>query len=338
MEIILFLPIILSLMMTLLVVPKWIRKCRQIELLWPDMNKYGYPKKVASSGGIVIILAFVLGVLSYVALETFALDGNNTLNVKIFSFLNVVILAGLIGLVDDFLGWQKGGLSWRFRILMAFIISIPLVVINVGDHIMSIPFFGQVNFGIFYSLLIIPLGVAGTTTTFNFLAGFNGLEAGQGIIIVGFLSFIAYITGNSWLAIMGLIMVASLIGFYFYNRFPARVFPGNGATWAIGSMIACMAILGNFEKIAVFIFIPYIIESFLKAGRGKLKKQSFGIPDKKNSLSLPYKKIYGLTHFSIFILSKFKKEVKEQDVIYFIWIFQILICFLGLIIFRTSLF
>jgi hypothetical protein len=29
-------------------------------------------------------------------------------------------------------------------------------------------------------------------------------------------------------------------------------------------LIACMAILGNFEKIAVFVFIPYIIETFLK--------------------------------------------------------------------------
>jgi len=57
-------------------------------------------------------------------------------------------------------------------------------------------------FGIFYALLIVPIGITGATTTYNMLAGFNGLEAGQGIIILGFLSFIAFMTGNPWLAVV----------------------------------------------------------------------------------------------------------------------------------------
>jgi UDP-N-acetylmuramyl pentapeptide phosphotransferase/UDP-N-acetylglucosamine-1-phosphate transferase len=98
-----------------------------------------------------------------------------------------------------------------------------------------------------------------------------------------------------------------------------------------------MAILGNFEKIALFVFIPYIIETILKV-RGKLKKYSFGIPDKKNNLKMPYDKIYGLTHISIWMLSKFKKEVKEEDVTYLIFAFQIIICLLALAIFKNTLF
>jgi UDP-N-acetylmuramyl pentapeptide phosphotransferase/UDP-N-acetylglucosamine-1-phosphate transferase len=95
--------------------------------------------------------------------------------------------------------------------------------------------------------------------------------------------------------------------------------------------------LGNFEKIAIFVFIPYIIETILKV-RGRLKKHSFGIPDKENNLKLPYDKIYGLTHVSIFILSKIKKNVKEQDVVYLIFTFQILLCLISLILFKGSLF
>jgi UDP-N-acetylmuramyl pentapeptide phosphotransferase/UDP-N-acetylglucosamine-1-phosphate transferase len=98
-----------------------------------------------------------------------------------------------------------------------------------------------------------------------------------------------------------------------------------------------MAILGNFEKIAIFVFGLYILEVILKL-RGGLKKQSFGIPDKNNNLKMPFDKIYGVTHLSIFILSKFKKEVKEKDVVYFIFAVQIIICLLALLIFKNTLF
>ena len=110
-------------------------------------------------------------------------------------------------------------------------------------------------------------------------------------------------------------------------------------TYSIGALIAIMTILGNFEKIAVFVFIPYILETFLKL-RGGLKKQSFGIPNEDGSLEMPYDKIYGLTHLSIFILKKIKKDKKvyEKEIVYLIFLFQIIICFLALVLFREALF
>jgi len=198
-------------------------------------------------------------------------------------------------------------------------------------------FLGTVEFGILYPLLIVPLGVVGATTSYNFLAGLGGLESGQGIIILSFLSFIAYVSGSSWLALIGLCMVVSLLVFYIYNKPHAKVFPGDSLTWAIGALIAIMAILGNFEKIAIFIFIPYILEVILKL-RGRLKKQSFLIPQKDGSLEMPHNKIYGLTHLSLLILKKFKRKVYERDVTYLIFIFQIILCLLALIIFRGGLF
>ena len=333
---ILFLPIFLSFILTAIILPKWIKKCRKVGLLWEDMNKFNHPKNTASSGGIVVIMSFILGVLSYIAIRTFITEGNG-LNLNIFALLSVVLILAIVGLIDDLLGWQHGGLSVKFRLFLIFMASIPLIVINAGTHQSIIPFFGLVNLGILYTLLFIPIGIAGATATYNFLAGFNGLEAGQGIIILGFLSFIAYITGSPWLTLIGIIMVASLFVFYFYNKYPARVFPGDILTYSIGALIACMAILGNFERIAVFVFIPYIIETGLKL-RGRLKKQSFAIPQKDKSLEMPYNKIYGLTHLSLFILKKFKNKVYEKDVVYLIFIFQIIICLLALIIFWRVLF
>ena len=89
-----------------------------------------------------------------------------------------------------------------------------------------------------------------------------------------------------------------------------------------------MAIFGNFEKILLIIYIPYLIEVILKS-RGKLKKHSFGKVNADGSLSLPYEKIYGMTHFSIWFLGKLKKKVYENDVVYFIFIIEILFIFLA---------
>ena len=337
---ILFISIIISFCLTLLVLPLWIKKCKKINLLWEDMNKFGHPKNVASSGGVVVILAFVLGVLSYIAIRTFIYTDITGISLQIFALLSVILVLALIGLTDDLLGWHQGGLSARIRILLFIMASIPLIVINAGESAVN---FSWISFdlGSLYPLFLVPLGIVGATAVYNFLAGFNGLEAGQGIIILSFLSFVSYKTGNPWLSVVGLCMVGALIGFYIYNKVPAKVFPGDIMTYSVGALIAGMAILGNFERIAVFVFIPYILEAGLKI-RGKLKKQSFGIAKDDGSLKMPYgntlKDIYGLTHVSIYLLNKFKIKATEQKVTYLIFGFQIFICLLAMIIFRGALF
>jgi UDP-N-acetylglucosamine--dolichyl-phosphate N-acetylglucosaminephosphotransferase len=328
MEYLLFISIILSFSLAFFVFPFWIKKCRKIGLLWEDMNKSGHPRNVASSGGIIVVMAFILSVLFYVALKTF-IFGGTVHALEIFSLISVILILGIIGLTDDLLGWKHGGLSPKLRTLLALVASIPLVVINAGVHTVNLPFFGIVNFGILYPLVLIPLGIAGVATTYNFLAGFNGLEAGQGILILGFLSFVAYFTGSPWLAVIGFCMVASLVAFYIFNKFPAKVFPGDILTYSVGALIAGMAILGNFEKIALVVFIPYIIEIVLKS-RGGLKKHSFGIPQKDGILKVPYKKIYGLEHLAIKILGKGATEKKVTYLIHAFQILFILIAFLML--------
>ncbi len=325
---ILFGAFIISFLCSFLFTKEWIKKMWKEGYLWEDMNKPDNPKNVASSGGFVVIMGFVAGVLYYIAIRTFVFHSESEVSLKIFALLCVILILALVGVVDDFLGWKNGGLSTKVRLIISFVAATPLVVINAGNASMGIPFFGNVNLGLIYPLLAIPIGVAGATTTYNFLAGFNGLETGQGILILSFLSFVAYSTGTSWLGLIGLIMVAALLGFYFYNKNPARVFPGDSLTWGIGALIAGMAILGNFEKIALIVFIPYIIETGLKL-RGKLKKHSFGQPNPDGSLELKYDKIYGLTHFSIWFLKKFKGKVYENDVVWFIYGIQLVFIAIG---------
>ncbi len=333
-NLLLILSFVISFILTYFTTPFWIKMAKKVGLVWEDMNKPKRSKNVAASGGIVVVIAFIVGVLYYIAVRTFVMKNLDSINIYIFALLSVVLILAIVGIVDDMLGWKHKGLSRKTRILLALVAAIPLVVINAGTSTMVFPFIGPINFGIFYPLFLIPLGIAGATTTYNLLAGYNGLEAGQGILILGFLSYVAYISGNAWLSLVGLTMVFALLGFWFYNKYPAKVFPGDSLTWTIGALIAGMAILGDFQKIAVFVFIPYIIEVGLKLP-GKLEKHSFARPNKDRSLEMPYKKIYGLEHLAIYILKKIKpsKKVYEKEVVWSIHGFQIFIIILAFFIF-----
>lgn len=329
MEPLIIITIFISFFCTYLAMPFWIKKAKQIGLLWEDMNKYQKEKNVAGSGGIIVVIGAIIGIFMYIAIQTFYFKNSDGISIQIFAMTTTLLLVSGIGLIDDLFGWKKGGLSKRSRIILVFFAAIPLMVINAGEsNVLGI------ELGILFPLLAIPIGIVGATTTFNFLAGFNGLEARQGILLLSAMSIVMYLTGSSWLSVIGFCLVAALIAFYIFNSNPARVFPGDALTYAIGAAIASMAILGNAEKIAIFFFIPYILETILKL-KGKLKKQSFGRPNPDGSLELPYEKIYGLEHVAIAILKKIKpnKKAYEREVVTLINIFQIIIIILGFILF-----
>lgn len=322
--------ILIGFFVTFVFTPIWIRRVRIAGLVGKDMHKKG-SEVVAEAGGISVILGFILGVLFYVAFKTFYLKSSENV-LEIFAMLSSILIISLIGFTDDILGW-KIGLNKKSRIVFLFFSAIPLMVINAGvSSVMGI------EFGIAYPLLLIPLGIIGASATFNMLEGYNGLGASQGIIILSALAFVNWFSGNAWLSVIALTMAAALLGFYFFNSFPARVFPGDILTYGVGALIAVIAILGNIEKIALFFFIPYIIETILKL-RGKLSKESFAKVNEDGSLDQPYKKIYGLEHFSIWILKKMDwRKVREKDVVMILNLFQILIIVLGILIFKSHIF
>lgn len=320
-----------SFFITLAAMPFWISKAKQIGLVWEDMNKFSREreKNVAGSGGIIVVLGAIIGIFLYIALQTFYFKQTDGILINLFALLTSILLVAGVGLIDDLFGWKKGGLSIRSRIILVIFSAIPLMIINAGES--SILGF---NIGILFPLVLIPIGILGATTSFNFLAGYNGLEARQGIILLSAMALVTYLTGNTWLSVVAMCMVASLFAFLIFNRNPAKIFPGDVLTYSVGILIAAMAIIGNVEKIAIFFFIPYVLEVILKS-RGRLKRYSFGKPNEDNSLELPYDKIYGLEHLSIYILKKIKpsRKVYENDVVNMINIFQLLIVIAGFLIF-----
>lgn len=329
------LPLLVSFIVSLFFTPLWIRKAKQINLLWDDMNK-SHQEKVSGSGGIITVLSFIVAILIFIAYRTFILRTQSFI-VEVFALLTVVLFLAGIGFIDDLLGWQHGGLSIGSRLLLVLLAAIPLTVINAGKATVALPFDGLLDTGLLYPLILIPIGVIGAATTFNFLAGFNGLEAGQGILLLSAISMVAFFTGNSWLAVIGFCMVAALLGFIFYNWYPARVFPGDVLTYAVGGLIAVIAILGNFEKIAVFFFLPNILEVIFKS-RGRFLKYSFGKPNGEGTLDLRYDKLYSLNHVAIYLMKKMHIRPTEKKVVCSILGLQLIVILVGLVIFRKGIF
>ena len=308
--------IIITFCLAGIVTDYWIRVARKNKLEGKDMNKYSKPL-VAEAGGIAVIATLVFPLLVYIFIKTFFYQTEGNL-VNLTITVVTILLACFIGFIDDILGWKKGLKQWQ-KLLLTLPVAIPLIVINAGEHIMNVPFLGNVDFGLFYPLFLIPLAMIGTTNGYNILAGYNGLEASLGVVIFGFLGIVSLTTGQFWLALTAGIIVASLLGFLIYNKFPSRVFPGDSLTYSLGALITLFAVFGNMEKMALILFIPFILEGILKL-RSRLKAENFGIPNKDNSLERPYDKHYSLTHLAITLIKKIKPshKVYEKDVVLFI--------------------
>ncbi|MEI2762158.1 glycosyltransferase 4 family protein [Methanothrix soehngenii] len=313
MESVLCLAVIVSFVATWIALRKWIGKAPEIGLQGFDMNKPGRPK-VAEMGGICVIFGFVLGMLMYLGLRTFWLHELNY--VAILGVLCTVLSMCIIGMMDDVLGWKRGLRQWQKPIFTLFA-ALPMMVINSGQSTMNLPIVGPMDLGILYPLLIVPLGIVGASNAYNMVAGYNGLEAGMGIIILSALGYFAFITGEQSAAILAICMVSALIAFLYFNWYPARVFPGDTLTYSLGALIACIAILGDMEKIAVVIFLPYAFDFVMQAASG-FRKEAFAKVNGDGSLEKPYKGIYHLTHLALAVLKKVKHNVYERDVVLFI--------------------
>ena len=122
------------------------------------------------------------------------------------------------------------------------------------------------------------------------------------------LGLYAYVNGSYMGSLIALLTFASLLAFYKYNKFPAKIFPGDSLTYLLGASLACIAILGNLEKATLIVSIPFFIEFVLKA-RKKFKADSYGYY-KNGKVQSKYKRIYSLPH----ILTRTGKYTEKQVV------------------------
>ena len=224
-----------------------------------DLHKPGQPE-IAEMGGLVTVAGFCAGILLVIALKTFVhLFGIVNLQ-YLLAALSMVLVAVLIGIVDDFISLRQ----WIKTITPVFS-ALPLMAVKVGDTTIGIPFLGQTDVGIIYSLVLVPIGVTVAANGVNMLAGFNGLEVGMGMVSMVALAVIALHLGETTALVILLAALGTLLATLRYNWYPAKVFIGDAGTFSIGAMMASAVIIGNFEVAGVIVMIPYAIDFFIKA-------------------------------------------------------------------------
>ncbi len=316
---------LLSFIVTYFATRTWIKIAKKENFLVKDMNKYNSPK-IPGYGGIAVLFGFCMGIFFYIALSIFYFKRTIHL-VEIFALLTTILIIAFIGMLDDTLGWKRGLKKWQ-KPLLTIPAAIPLMAINAGFTRIYVPFLGPINIGLLYPLILIPLGIIGASQGFNMLAGLNGLEAGLASIILFTLGFISWQNNEPWIALICLSIVVSLIAFWFFNKYPAKVFSGDVLRYPLGAIIAGIAILGNIEKAALILFIPYFLEFFIKL-KNKFKTECFLIPQKDNSLKPP-EKIGSLTHIIAKLLNKIKNKVYENDIVYSLYCFELVLAIIVL--------
>ena len=273
--------LLIAFLTVVVIAPRFIKRMYEQGLTGKDMNKYNKPL-VAELGGIVVFLGFIFGVFGILFFSTYI--SALTLDLSIlFAGLCTITIISFIGFVDDVIGWKKGIRQWQHAIFPVAA-ALPLMTIAIGETTIMLPFIGNINFGIIYSLILIPIGITGASNAFNMLAGFNGLEAGQGILLTLTLTIIALITTQYTAAVLGIAMIGALMAFLVFNWFPAKIFGGDSLTLMIGANLAVISIIGHMEIIGTILISLFVIEFLIKA-KHKLKSECFGIPKKDGTLS-----------------------------------------------------
>ncbi|KAK0201686.1 UDP-N-acetylglucosamine-dolichyl [Desarmillaria ectypa] len=226
------------------------------------------------------------------------------LSVYLSSILSLLI-ATLLGFLDDVFD-----IRWRHKLPVPIIASIPLLIVYFaarGNTHVVVPLplrwaFGTlVNLGPLYYVYMSLLSTF-ATNSINIIAGINGSEVSQALIIAAsvILNDLLYLPwrmgfrlplhllgnntelefGGVWSAGMAygskvlverhllslyfmMPLVAVCLGFLYHNWYPARVFPGDTLCYVTGMAFAVVGIQAHFSKTLLLFFIPQVFNFLL---------------------------------------------------------------------------
>lgn len=294
---------ILSFLVTRLSMPKIIKKLEKANIVGKDIHKSWKPI-VAEMGGFGILFGFIIGIFAGIGMH-------QVLTFQLCVVLIVILLVGIIGIADDLLV-----LSSKEKLFLLFLAGIPLI------------WAAPPNVGILY-LICIPIAISIGANLTNMLAGLNGIEAGLGIIALGSLTISCIILGKYDVTIISMSLLGALIAFLYFNKYPAKVFPGDTGTLIIGAAIVAIAFIGRVKLIAFIVLIPNIIDAALKFySAGVMERQQF----KPTQLDDEGRLVRPETGFKSLIRFILRKPIKEKQAVKIIWSIGIIFGIIGIVV------
>ena len=229
--------------------------------------------KVAEAIGVIVSGCYFVIMFLFLPFPIFMQNNNNDTPKDIIKYTEFIV--GLLsiccmvflGFVDDVLN-----LRWRHKLYLPTIATLPLLMvyyINNGSTYVKVPlqlisFFKVefLNLSYFYYLYMSLVAVF-CTNAINILAGINGLEVGQSIIIALSIILHNFIQIHSIGSIFSIYMltpfIAVSLSLFYFNFYPAYVFVGDTYCYFAGMIFAVVGILGHFSKTMILFFIPQIL-------------------------------------------------------------------------------
>ncbi len=182
--------------------------------------------------------------------------------------LGMMVAAALVGLVDDYwnvrrLGPKGGGLRMRQRLLSyAFIAAVGAwwFYTKLAWDQVHVPFFGTYQIGA-WSILFILCVIVGTSFSVNETDGLDGLAGGALLSAFGAYAIIAWSQGRTDLATFCAVIVGALLGFLWFNVYPASVYMGDTGAMSLGTALGVVAIMTNEPLLLFLIGLPFVIET-----------------------------------------------------------------------------
>jgi phospho-N-acetylmuramoyl-pentapeptide-transferase len=216
--------------------------------------------------------------------------------------------------------------------------TIPFVKDNEFDYASLITWINP-NWAKYAWLIFIPIVIIIVTAMSNganLTDGIDGLAAGTSAIAVLTLGLFAFVSGNiifsDYLNVMYIprsgemvvfitAFVGALIGFLWYNTYPAQVFMGDTGSLTIGGIIAVIAIATRKEWLIPILGGIFVMENLsvvMQVGYFKYTKKKFG-EGKRIFLMAPLHHHYQ------------KKGVHESKIVTRFWIVGILLAILAIV-------
>lgn len=216
--------------------------------------------------------------------------------------------------------------------------TIPFVKNNEFDYSVFVTWMGDdyKKYGWIVFVLIAVFIITAVSNGANLTDGIDGLAAGSSAIIVMALGIFAWISGNiifaNYLDVMYIpnsgeitifisAFVGGLIGFLWYNTYPAQVFMGDTGSLMIGGIIAVIAISVRKEfllPILAGVFFAETLSVMLQVSYFKYTRKKSGV-GKRIFLMSPLHH-----HFQ-------KKGYHESKIVARFWIIGIMLAVLSII-------
>ena len=175
--------------------------------------------------------------------------------------------------------------------------TVPFFKNNELEYSKALSFLGDgyEKYGWIVFIFIVVFIVTGVSNGANLTDGIDGLAAGSSAIIVVTLAVFAWVSGNiifaDYLDVMYipnsgemtvfiLAFAGALIGFLWYNTYPAQVFMGDTGSLTIGGIIAVIAIAIRKELLLPILAGVFVVENLsviLQVFWFKYTRKRFGI-------------------------------------------------------------